>query len=124
GDNVATLVSWASHPETMLDDSALMTSDYVHALRATVEDGVTWQGSSKEGLGGTAIFLNAAVGGMMTTLRVHPIDPDGVQHDSKDWVKVDVIGQLLGGMALDAAAGATRAEDPQLGFAMHSFEMP
>ncbi len=61
GETISTLVKWASHPETVLGfyDEAI-TSDYVHFLRETVE----------EELGGTAVFINGAIGGLLTSLRV------------------------------------------------------
>jgi len=121
---VATLVNWASHPETLLDSNALMTSGFVHALRATVEDGVTWEGSSRDGVGGTCIYVNGALGGMMTTLRVDPIDPDGNEWTEKSFDALDVIGQLLGEMALDAIADGEEVAAPQLSFRVKGFEVP
>lgn len=124
GDTVATLVNWASHPETMLNDNALMTSDFVHALRVTVEDGVTWTGSSRSGVGAPCIYLNGALGGLLTVLPVHPVDPDGTEWAAKTWEKADVIGQLLGEMALDALESGETVDDPQLAVKVQGFELP
>ncbi len=123
GDTVATIVSWGNHPEAMSDENTLLTSDFVHALRETVESGVRWQAYEREGLGGVCVFLNAAVGGMMTPLGVHPTDPDG-QTWSGGWEKADAIGQLLGEMALDAVEGGQVALEPQLSFFVQGFDFP
>ncbi|MBW2254276.1 MAG: hypothetical protein JRI25_06720 [Deltaproteobacteria bacterium] len=124
GDTVATLVNWASHPETLLGSNALMTSGFVHALRATVEEGVTWDTYSRSGVGGPCIYINGALGGMMTTLRVDPIDPDGNEWTEKSFEAVDVIGQLLGEMALDAIEEGESSAAPQLSFQVEKFEVP
>ena len=78
----------------------------------------------RDGLGGVCLYLNGAVGGMMTPLGVHPTDPDGNTWSSTGWEKTDAIGQLLGEMALDAIEGGTAQADPQLSFAVHGFQLP
>ena len=115
---IATLISYGCHPETLADDNILLTSDFVHALRRTVESGSVWQTApTQPGLGGPAIFINGAVGGMMTTLGVEVRDPDGGVYKSASFEKADAIGQLLGEMALDAVANGEVITDPQLSFA-------
>ncbi len=123
GDTVATIVSWGNHPEALADENTLLSSDFVHALRETVESGVSWQSHDRAGLGGVCLYLNAAVGGMMTPLGVHPTDPDG-ETWSSGFEKTDAIGQLLGEMALDAIEGGQAAADPQLSFFVQGFDFP
>jgi len=119
---IATLISYGCHPETLADKNLLLTSDFVHALRRTVEDGSVWQSApGVPGLGGPAIFLNAAVGGMMTTLGVEVHDPDGGVYKSASFAKADAIGQLLGEMALDAVANGESIAAPRLSFANRVF---
>ena len=69
-ETLGTLVAWADHPETLWSDNLLLSSDFPHFVRQGVENGV-YSGDSMihEGLGGIAVFLNGAVGGLMTT---HP----------------------------------------------------
>jgi len=124
GATVATLVHFGNHPETVAGDNLLLTSDFAHALRQTVESGVSWDGSSQEGVGGTCIFLNAAVGGMMTSLRADVTDPDGVVWSEHSFEKADAVGQLLGGMALDAIDAAESVGDVTLTFRANKFELP
>lgn len=60
-----TLVSWANHPETLWSNNLLITSDFPHYFREGVE----------QELGGICVYLNGAIGGLITT---HPTLP--VQH--------------------------------------------
>jgi hypothetical protein len=116
GVTIATLINFGNHPETMASDNLMFTADFVHALRRTVEEGSTWQtAAGVPGLGGPAIYLNGAVGGMMTTLSVVVTNPDGDTYGSSaSWEKTDSIGQLLGEMALEAVALGDDVVDPQL----------
>jgi hypothetical protein len=116
GETIATLINFGCHPETMADENLLFTADFVHSLRRTVEKGSVWQtADGKPGLGGPAIYLNGAVGGMMTTLGVVVTNPDGDTYGGGySWEKTDSIGQLLGEMALEAVALGDDIADPQL----------
>ena len=125
GQTIATLINFSCHPETLGDDNLLMTSDFVHALRRTVEQGSTWKTApGTPGLGGPAIYLNGAVGGMMTTLGVNVTNPDGDSFESASWDKADSIGQLLGEMALDAVANGDEVADPSLRVINKVFRVP
>lgn len=125
GQTIATLINFSCHPETLGDDNLLMTSDFVHALRRTVEQGSTWKTApGTPGLGGPAIYINGAVGGMMTTLGVNVTNPDGDSFQSASWEKADSIGQLLGEMALDAVANGDDVADPSLRVIQKVFRAP
>ncbi len=125
GQTIATLINFSCHPETLGDDNLLMTSDFVHALRRTVEQGSVWESApGVPGLGGPAIYINGAVGGMMTTLGVNVTNPDGDSYQSASWEKADSIGQLLGEMALDAVANGEELGDPALRVFNKVFRVP
>ncbi len=125
GQTIATLINFSCHPETMDDNNLLMTSDFVHALRRTVEQGSTWKTApGTPGLGGPAIYINGAVGGMMTTLGVNVTNPDGDSFQSASWEKADSIGQLLGEMALDAVANGDDVQGPSLRVINKIFRVP
>jgi len=68
---LGTLVAWANHPETTWSKNLLISSDFPHYVREAVENGI-YHGDQKvkDGLGGIAIYINGAIGGLMTT------DPD------------------------------------------------
>ena len=122
---IVTLINYGCHPETLADENLLLTSDFVHALRRTVEKGSEWKTTpGKPGLGGPAIYINGAVGGMMTTLGVHVVNPDGDEYESWSWEKADSIGQLLGEMALDAVANGDVVEAPELRVINKLFRAP
>ncbi|MCC7491537.1 MAG: hypothetical protein IT204_04280 [Fimbriimonadaceae bacterium] len=56
GRGVATLINWGCHPEVLTNRSTVISSDFAHALRLRVE----------ETFGGPAIFVNGALGAMVT----------------------------------------------------------
>jgi hypothetical protein len=94
-------------------------------VRRTVEQGSTWKTApGKPGLGGPAIYINGAVGGMMTTLGVLVKNPDGDEYQAADFDKADSIGQLLGEMALDAIAMGDEVPMPRLRLASKRFRAP
>ncbi|MCA9688847.1 MAG: hypothetical protein R3A51_08250 [Nannocystaceae bacterium] len=123
GNTIATLVNFGSHPETLADDNLYLTSDYVHGLRRVVEKGSMWMDAEgKPGVGGVCVYLNGAVGGMMTTLGVEATTPGGeMTFQSASFEKADVIGQLLGEMALDAISEGDSHEDLKLRVQAQSF---
>jgi Neutral/alkaline non-lysosomal ceramidase, N-terminal len=49
---IATLINWNTHPESMEDKNTVLTSDFCHSIRETVE----------QALGGTAVYINGAIG--------------------------------------------------------------
>ncbi len=49
---IATLVNWNTHPESMESKNTVLTSDFCHAIREEVE----------KRFGGTAVYLNGAIG--------------------------------------------------------------
>ncbi|MGB1275855.1 MAG: hypothetical protein ACPG77_08900, partial [Nannocystaceae bacterium] len=124
GETVATLVNFGNHPETLADDNLYLTSDYVHALRRTVEQGSQWPGGGgRAGVGGNCIFINAAVGGMMTTLGVAVQTPGGMAYKSASFEKADAIGQHLGEMALFALDDGEQVAGAQLNFQAQAFSI-
>ncbi|GMQ28568.1 hypothetical protein [Algoriphagus confluentis] len=70
GATLGTLMNWGNHPETLWSDNIQISSDFPDPWRNGVEAGILEEDSLvMEGVGGVAIFLNGAVGGLMTT---HP----------------------------------------------------
>ena len=68
GKTLGTLIAWGDHPETLWGKNLLITSDFPHYLREGVEKGI-FRGDSlvKYGIGGVAVYINGAIGGLMTT---------------------------------------------------------
>jgi hypothetical protein len=122
GQTIATMVNYASHPEAMASANTLLTSDYIHALRKTVEGGSQWTTApSVPGVGGPCIFVSGALGGMMTPLGVEVTTPDGDNFSGATWEKTDAIGQLLGEIALGAIAAGEVVDSPQLEFGAQAY---
>jgi hypothetical protein len=62
------IFNWANHPETLWNKNLLLTSDFPHYVREGLEQGLFHDDSLVvSGLGGTAIFVNGAIGGLMTS---------------------------------------------------------
>ena len=61
------LVAWASHPETLWSRNLLLSSDFPHYVREGIEKGV-YDGDRLHaaGVGGIAVYINGAIGGLMT----------------------------------------------------------
>lgn len=68
GSTLGVLIAWANHPETLWSDNLMISSDFPHFVRVGIENGI-FQGDSLviDGLGGIAIYINGAIGGLMST---------------------------------------------------------
>lgn len=120
---VGTLVNWASHPELIDPDSSsdpafpagsvVISSDYVHSLRNTVELD-----------GGTAVFVNGPVGAV-TALEMKFINPaTGLPFPKRSVAKARHLGSVIGQAARDAlATGAVLVEDPSLAVTSREFDL-
>ena len=124
GDVVATLVNWGNHPEALSDENTLITSDFSHYIRESVEDGVTYDSYSVEGAGGVCLFVNGTVGGLMTPLGVTVSDGEGTEFGSSNFDKAQAIGRVIGELALQAIDEGEVAPDPGLAVRMTSFTLP
>jgi hypothetical protein len=69
GKTIGSIVNWADHPETPWADNTELTADFPGYLRDALESGVTVDGRQVEpGLGGMHVYVNGAIGGLMTTI--------------------------------------------------------
>ncbi len=70
GATLGSIVGWANHPETPWGQNTEITADFCGYLRDTLEHGFTQEGRVlAAGVGGIHLYVNGAVGGLMTT---HP----------------------------------------------------
>ncbi len=68
GMTVGSIVGWADHPETVWSKGTEITADFPGYLRDALENGVQHSGAILEaGVGGTHLYINGAVGGLMST---------------------------------------------------------
>ncbi len=104
GKTLGTLMNWGNHPETLWSENIQISSDFPDVWRNIVEDGIT-EGDSTllDGVGGVAIFLNGAVGGLMTTHPDMPvIDPySGESFQKQSPEKMRAQGKALAKITLE-----------------------
>jgi hypothetical protein len=124
GRTITTLAHLANHPEAMADENSLLSSDFPHRLREGVEEGVDWGAGLRPGLGGTAIFVNGAVGGMMTPLGITVNTPDGRALRDYTFEKNSALGEMMAERVLDAVEAGSPASAPSLYAASHRFRLP
>lgn len=96
---IATLVNYACHPEVLGADQGILSPDFVGPLYERI---------ATRG-GGVGIFMNSALGGMVTA---DCRSPDG--KDIQTWDECVRIGHLLADEALRIVADAPVQEDPAL----------
>ena len=99
GKPIATLVNYACHPEVIGSGQGILSPDFVGPLYERI----------KQRKGGTGIFMNGALGGMVTA---DCRGPDG--KDIQTWDECVRIGRLLGDEALNIVADAPIQTEPRL----------
>ena len=99
GKPIATLVNYACHPEVIGADQGIMCPDFVGPLYDRIE---------AKG-GGTGIFMNSALGGMVTADCRGPAG-----RDVQTWDECVRIGSLLGDEALRIVSAAAVQREPEL----------
>jgi hypothetical protein len=104
---LGTLVSWANHPETLWSDNLYISSDFPHYVREYIEKGV-YDGDElvQPGVGGVAVYINGAIGGLMTTRASQPLDDPFLDttYTEASFEKVQAQGARLAMLALTAMA--------------------
>lgn len=106
---VATLVNYAIHPEVVGNDQGVCSPDLIGPLYERIE----------EKAGGLAIFMNSAVGGMVTAdNRI------GNGDVKKDWEECIRIGNLLADESLRIISDAVIQKKPEINISSNEFEIP
>ncbi len=105
---IFTLVNYAIHPEVLGNDVGILSPDLVGPLTDRLETT----------LGGMAIFVNGALGGMVTadnrTLDQLSDPLRGVWKDERTWEQCVRIGHTMAGEAVRLLADAPWLESPSL----------
>lgn len=108
GQVIATLVNYAVHPEVLGSGVGIVSPDLVGPLTDRIEAKV----------GGMALFMNGAQGGMVTADNrdlAKPSDPlRGVWNDERRWEECLRIGHLMADEALRIVSEVRPQPDPQL----------
>ena len=97
GRAIATVVNWACHAEVLGKENRLITADFPGALCAKIE----------RETGGSCLFLNGPIGGLLT--------PDTVPGRAP-WLESERIGEVVAGTALQGLSKAKPAARPELSF--------
>ncbi len=97
------LMNWGNHPETTGSDNLMITADFPHYWLKGIEEGIIYDDEIKQaGIGGTAIFVNGAIGGLMTSLRSKIYDPWLNKHfKASGFEKARAQGHRLAKLVLD-----------------------
>ena len=98
GKPIATLVNYAVHPEVIGPDRGILSPDLCGPLYSRIEAKV----------GGVALFLNSAQGGMVTA--DNRVGNEG--KEANDWQECKRIGELLADEALQIIDGAKEQKRP------------
>lgn len=94
-DTIGTLVSWGNHPETVGSGNPLLTADFCYYLREGLESGVPAP-NGVEGFGGTCLYFQGMVGGLMTQLHTTVPHRNGVDMLKEDtFEKAESLGYNL-----------------------------
>ncbi len=106
---ISTLINYASHPEVIGSRRGICTPDFVGPMYDKIESQV----------GGIAIFMNGAQGGMVTA--------DNRRENGKeanDWNECIRIGELLANESLRIIADAEVQKDPKIFIANKNVDIP
>jgi len=107
--SLGNIINWANHPETLWSKNLLISSDFPHYIRESMEKGIWHEGELiQEGIGGISIFFNGAVGGLMAP---HPslsfLDPvRDTLLSEPSFEKTRTLGEQITLLAFDALAEA------------------
>ena len=115
GRTLGHLINWAVHPEALESHNMMVSSDYVHHVREAMGEGVT-------------LFVNGAVGGLMTVSDSFPITSlvDGKTYLSPDLGKIRALGESVAVIAQKALESPSSMEVKKAAFALEvdSFGLP
>lgn len=118
GKVIGTLVNYAIHPEVLGSDAGIVSPDCIGPLCDQIE----------QRLGGVAVFMNGAQGGMVTADNrdfSKPGDPvRGISPDLRTWDECLRIGHLLASEAERIIAKVAVLEQPVVRNTMRKVEFP
>lgn len=109
GTRLGTLINWANHPETLGSKNTAISSDYSGYLRDQLE----------KRLGGIAVFINGAVGGMQA-----PLGAKLENLAEESFEKAKYIGEHVADIAADAVLAAKPARLTGFEFAETTIHIP
>ncbi len=129
GATIGSIVGWANHPETPWGNNTEITSDFCGYVRETLEHGFTHEGKPMAtGVGGIHLYVNGAVGGLMTTHPSVTVRDPYLQKDYKEpsHEKSRAVGHQLAARILPrfADTNATSTNVAAIGIRARTLEIP
>ena len=129
GATIGTIVGWANHPETPWGKNTEITADFCGVLRDALERGVMHEGRTlAAGLGGIHLYVNGAVGGLMTTHPSVTVRDPCLHQDFKEpsHDKSRAVGHQLAARILPRLTGANGAptNSAAIGIRARTIELP
>lgn len=127
GATIGSIVGWADHPETPWEHSTEITADFPGYLRDALERGLD-PNSGLPGLAGIHLYLNGAIGGLMTTnpetVVTDPVSGQTYKEPSHD--KARALGRRLAAEVLHdvAARPLDGTSDASLTVSARTFDIP
>jgi hypothetical protein len=122
------LMNWGNHPETLGGKNNYITSDFCHYWLSGIEKGIVYDNEIKrKGVGGIALFMQGAIGGLMTGLRISTYDPWVDQHFQKDsFEKARAQGYRLADLVLNQIEKGVweRIVEPRIALRARTFYFP
>lgn len=128
-NTLGSIIGWADHPETPWSQNTEITADYCGYLRKALEQGVTVDGQKLvSGHGGIHLYINGAIGGLMTTppgTKVHDpyLDKDFEKpsHEKARAVGHQLLSKILPALNANNTAFSDRVS---LGIQARTIELP
>ena len=129
GKTLGTIVGWANHPETPWGQNTEITADFCGYVREALEHGFTDKGQLlATGVGGIHLYVNGAVGGLMTTHPSVTVRDPYLQQDFKEpsHAKARAVGHQLATRILPRLAGTNLVSKDQapIGVRARTIEIP
>ena len=129
GATLGTIVGWADHPETVWSRNTEVTADYPGYLRDTLENGVKHRDAVLEaGIGGTHLYINGAVGGLMSTPPEVTVRDPYLEQDFKEPTheKPRALGRQIASRVLKALESTNNVPvtDAALAIRARTLEIP
>jgi hypothetical protein len=105
GKPIATLVNYAVHPEVLGNSRGILSPDMIGPMYQKIESTI----------GGIALFMNGAQGGMVTAdTRLEYVKEGQNQKEANTWEECIRIGELLADEAMRIVAAAPVLTNPSL----------
>ncbi|MGE5646816.1 MAG: hypothetical protein ACM336_13590 [Acidobacteriota bacterium] len=115
GATIATLVNWANHPETLGPANKEITADYPGYFYSALE----------RKMGGVAVLVNGALGGMQSPLEAKIADPaTGKPAPAGSFRKAEILGARVAELAAQPLKAPQRARPEQVEYYEAAIEIP